>query len=176
MIGHEMIECQICHRPYAMISPQHLKTHKLSVNDYKRLYPDAPIRSAEVTNKAGASLRKGNPIKNRVAHDPNDLIYCQVCGKSCKQLTQLHLNLHNLSMKQYREKYPEAPLANMAIKSRLSIQKVGIARSQETIDKIKATKASKPYVFVSRPHTEETKGKISQALQKHYEELKKTVR
>ncbi len=37
-------------------------------------------------------------------------IICKECGKKTKQITYAHLKTHNMTMKEYFEKYPNAPL------------------------------------------------------------------
>jgi len=44
-----------------------------------------------------------------------DLIKCEECGKETKQITHAHLKLHNMTMKEYFEKYPDAPLRSKTL-------------------------------------------------------------
>jgi very-short-patch-repair endonuclease len=46
------VVCQICGKSYQVISPPHLKTHKLKYSDYTKRYPDAPLASDEFTAKS----------------------------------------------------------------------------------------------------------------------------
>ena len=39
--------CQICGKPYLVISPRHLGTHNIKYNEYKLRFPDAPLSSSE---------------------------------------------------------------------------------------------------------------------------------
>lgn len=39
--------CQICGKPYLVISPRHLGTHNIKYNEYKLRFPDAPLSSEE---------------------------------------------------------------------------------------------------------------------------------
>jgi 5-methylcytosine-specific restriction endonuclease McrA len=42
---YDTVECAICKRKFKILSPHHLKQHGLSLSDYKKRYPDSPIRS-----------------------------------------------------------------------------------------------------------------------------------
>lgn len=42
-----MIECEICHRMYHFITATHLQKHGISLKEYRKRFPDAPIRSGE---------------------------------------------------------------------------------------------------------------------------------
>ena len=39
-----------------------------------------------------------------------DYVTCQICGKHLKQLNNLHLRIHNISIEDYRKKYPNSQL------------------------------------------------------------------
>lgn len=39
--------CQICGKPYLVISPRHLGTHNIKYDEYKLRFPDAPLSSDE---------------------------------------------------------------------------------------------------------------------------------
>ena len=41
------VNCQICGKPYLIISPRHLGTHNVKFDEYKLRFPDAPISSSE---------------------------------------------------------------------------------------------------------------------------------
>lgn len=41
------IICQICGKPYLVISPKHLEKHNIVYQDYKKRFPDAPLSSRE---------------------------------------------------------------------------------------------------------------------------------
>jgi len=44
---HGKVVCQICGKPYLVISPRHLGTHNIKYNEYKLRFPDAPLSSEE---------------------------------------------------------------------------------------------------------------------------------
>lgn len=39
--------CQVCGKPYLVISPRHLNTHNIKYDEYKLRFPDAPLSSDE---------------------------------------------------------------------------------------------------------------------------------
>lgn len=39
--------CQMCGKPFLIISPRHLKRHEVTLNEYKLRFPDAPISGEE---------------------------------------------------------------------------------------------------------------------------------
>jgi len=41
------VVCQICGKPYLVISPRHLGTHNVKYDEYKLRFPDAPLSSSE---------------------------------------------------------------------------------------------------------------------------------
>lgn len=46
------VVCQICGKSFQVISPTHLKTHKLQYADYIKRYPDAPLSSDQFVAKS----------------------------------------------------------------------------------------------------------------------------
>lgn len=46
------VNCQICGKPFAIISPRHLKKHDISHAEYKLRFPDAPLANEEFAVKS----------------------------------------------------------------------------------------------------------------------------
>ena len=44
------IQCQICKNFFEMISPTHLKKHNISMQEYKKMYPEKIIKLNHYTN------------------------------------------------------------------------------------------------------------------------------
>jgi len=44
---HGKVICQICGKPYLVISPRHLETHNIKYSEYKLRFPGAPLSSEE---------------------------------------------------------------------------------------------------------------------------------
>jgi predicted Zn-ribbon and HTH transcriptional regulator/ribosomal protein S27AE len=51
------VECRVCGERFVCITRTHLKKHGLTFEDYKRLYPDAPLMSVELYQKHAERLR-----------------------------------------------------------------------------------------------------------------------
>ena len=45
-------------------------------------------------------------------------IICQVCGKEMDLMVPAHLKMHGMTMTEYKEKYPNAPMSSDAFKAR----------------------------------------------------------
>jgi len=54
--------------------------------------------------------------------DPNKYIICQVCGKSLQRITPSHLAIHNMTAKDYKEKFGVAYVVSKALRLRASRQ------------------------------------------------------
>jgi len=57
--------CQYCLKPLKLISKHHLKFHDLTLDEYKEMYPDAPIRWN------GAKKSKMDNVSNNENHEIN---------------------------------------------------------------------------------------------------------
>ncbi len=53
-----------------------------------------------------------------------DFVKCEICGELLTQVTQSHLNLHNIQYKDYKEAHPSAKLVSDLIKYRISSTRV----------------------------------------------------
>lgn len=58
------------------------------------------------------------------------MIACEVCGGNFFRITASHLKKHDMTMKEYRDKYPTAPLAGLTIRRNLS-QKIKLTWTPE---------------------------------------------
>jgi len=56
--GESLIQCQVCGKRFITITRTHLKSHGLTFDDYKRLFPDAPLMNSELLQKHAERLRK----------------------------------------------------------------------------------------------------------------------
>lgn len=79
------------------------------------------------------------------------MITCKICNKEMKQITNKHLNKHNLTVAQYRQQYPNAELLCQQSKDILreknqknNLKRKGIPRSEEVKQKISRTKQTRP--------------------------------
>ncbi len=46
-------------------------------------------------------------------------IKCAICGQVYSRITQNHLNKHNITVAEYKKKYPDAPLSGLALMAKL---------------------------------------------------------
>lgn len=57
---NEKVICQLCGKPFMVISPRHLSgKHEIKYSEYKLRFPDAPLSSAEFTAKSKYGKMKG---------------------------------------------------------------------------------------------------------------------
>ncbi len=59
-----MITCQICKRSLKFINNTHLKSHKLSAQEYLAQFPDAKLVSEETSQKYSLNSKKQNAIRD----------------------------------------------------------------------------------------------------------------
>ena len=52
-----LIECKICGRKLALITPSHLAKHGITIEEYRKKYPDAPLMS-KILRKARSEITK----------------------------------------------------------------------------------------------------------------------
>lgn len=53
------IICQLCGKPFLVISPKHLVNHKITYSEYKLRFPNAPLSSAEFDSRSKYGKEKG---------------------------------------------------------------------------------------------------------------------
>ena len=83
-------------------------------------------------------------------------IKCMVCGKELHKINSIHLKLHNLSMKEYREKFPDAPITSEELKKKYSeVQK---KYSHEHPEK---TRRGKDHYLYGKHPSQKTRDKLS---------------
>lgn len=56
--GSKFVECQVCGKRFVVITRTHLKSHGLTFANYKRLFPNAPLMTAELLRKHSERLRR----------------------------------------------------------------------------------------------------------------------
>ena len=100
----------------------------------------------------------------------NDKIKCQVCGKEFKQIQYRHTKQHGLTISEYKEKFPNAPIISQAASDRRRSAAVG--RKITWADKISSSvkKSWKENKFQGRtgiPLSEESRKSLSHKLMGH---------
>jgi hypothetical protein len=90
----------------------------------------------------------------------SDDVVCQVCKKSFQQIAQRHTNLHGMTLAEYREAYPDAPLVSKSISNKISQSKIGHVVTDEMKSAISKANTGNKY-SVGRVLSDTTKDKIS---------------
>lgn len=73
--GVDMVTCAVCNQQFEMIHYNHLKTHGLTVKEYKKLYPNLPtLNSRMKQTRAQGALRQSHYL-NYVGKEPDKELY-----------------------------------------------------------------------------------------------------
>lgn len=64
----------------------------------------------------------------------SESIFCQICGKPFQKITPLHLKIHNISIEQYRTRYPDADLVSESSKRKLSNSLLNLYGNKKKLD------------------------------------------
>lgn len=67
--------------------------------------------------------------------DTHEKIYCRICGNTFKQISTGHAKMHGMTVAEYREQFPDAPIVAPIIKENKSKSMKEYVKSQEIIDK-----------------------------------------
>jgi hypothetical protein len=51
--GIDLVTCQVCGKEFEMIHYRHLKTHEMTVSEYKKMYPNAPTLNSRTKQTRG---------------------------------------------------------------------------------------------------------------------------
>jgi hypothetical protein len=90
-----------------------------------------------------------------------DKVICQVCGQSMREVTWTHLKTHNMTLKDYKLKYPECQvrcIETMIVKSKSAIlANADLVRRQTQSEKMSGYKNP----FYGRKHTDAVRDVIS---------------
>lgn len=65
----------------------------------------------------------------------NEKVKCMICGEELNFINNLHLKTHNITVKEYREKFPNAPLLSEGLKKQISETLTG--RTKENNESVK---------------------------------------
>jgi hypothetical protein len=73
--GIDLVTCAVCDRPFEMIHHNHLKTHGLTVKEYKKLYPDLPTLNSRMKQTRGQVALTRSHYLNYSGKDPDKELY-----------------------------------------------------------------------------------------------------
>lgn len=108
--------------------------------------------------------------------EPKDFVVCRICGRELQLINYRHLKGHDMSHKEYRNKFPKAPMISEKYRKKLSIAVTGkhnpmYNKTGEKSPNFGRTgkkhplygKIGKNAPFYGRKHTEESKAKMRAA-------------
>ena len=115
------IKCRICGNEYLQITNSHLKSHGMTPQEYKNMFPDAILRIVENTKGIwDDSISKYKYIK----HPDRPKVKCQLCNKEYYRISTTHMQrIHHIDLADYKEMYPNAQLYITTDKERELISK-----------------------------------------------------
>lgn len=122
-------------------------------------------------------------IEESVQPPASQKIQCQLCQREFPQITGTHLRSHGLSLAQYQEQFPDAPIISEEVREKNRSALLGIERSDEFKQNVsEGRKGIRPenhprYVKGAYSPSEETRAKMSAARQgyRHTEEIKQKI-
>ena len=131
------VKCEVCGKEMQFVSFFHLRTHGLTIQEYKEKYPNAVLGSPhkQRDNKTiqkivqspsipvedaysekdhnvdiqGDESSDGDPVNDEVV---DERVTCKVCGEKFFILNTMHLRKHGMTIKQYQEQYPDADMGS----------------------------------------------------------------
>lgn len=127
-----LVQCKICGKWREHIGASHLKSHNITLVEYKRMYPFAKTytkkysdrlslqtkgipkpRSLEVNIRVGRTTRTKAALRHFIKRRDKidgllcgDLIECKICGEIMGQLSKHLVFKHNITVDNYKEMYP----------------------------------------------------------------------
>lgn len=78
--GIDLVTCVVCDRQFEMIGQSHLKTHGLTVDEYKTLYPDSPRCNSRIVQQRGRESLKRSHYLEYVGKAPDQELYQFLTG------------------------------------------------------------------------------------------------
>lgn len=120
----------------------------MSIQDYKRLYTDAPLVSAKCQTNVNIGLMNPKEPEILSGAEPNDFVVCRICNTKLKSIRSHHLesryckekqkrkNLVVISTNDYINLFPDAPITSKKLKDKLSKAHIGKKLSRITKKRI----------------------------------------
>lgn len=127
-----LIRCEICGEYRENVGSSHLKSHGITLAEYKRLYPLAKTttekyikklslstlgipkpRSKEAARKGGETTKIKSALRYFIGMRDKvdgllcgDLVQCEICGEIMGQLSKHLVFYHDITVEQYKKMYP----------------------------------------------------------------------
>lgn len=105
------VVCGICHSYYTGLQ-FHLKNiHKMTIKEYLIQFPKAQVHSKEKQEKKNKLIGEFDPYKH---------VMCMICQEYHSTIHSHIRNLHNMTIDEYRLKFPEAQIESKELKEKRS--------------------------------------------------------
>jgi predicted transcriptional regulator len=102
-IERPRVKCMICGKELKYVNPFHLKTHGITLEEYRNRYPDVDVGTPRVKSENRASART-------LYNGP--MVKCEVCGKAMQFISFFHLRTHGMTIQGYKDKYPNSSVGS----------------------------------------------------------------
>jgi hypothetical protein len=136
---------------------------QITLAEWGRRHAIPDLRLRKIRMSLPVETRNGKYfIDDSILPPSGDVVECEVCHRQFKQIASRHLQLHDLTMAEYRSAYPDARLMTDEVEKSISKGKQGQTRDQKTRDLISRNRKGKsPTTRGSM--SQETREKISKS-------------
>lgn len=186
-----MVVCEVCSRSFKQITLTHLKSHSLTMADYRETYPDAVLISEEALAKVKAASQISNGVKKGIKRSAADMEAIRA-GIAAAGPRTAHNKGQAMSEEQKKKlsdvakvgfangrkhggNYERTPEIRAKISENLTGRKIGPEAALKSIQ-TKLDKGMDIAFFRGRKHTRESKASIAVNVSKRYREMRLTGR
>ena len=115
--GRDYVVCQICDKHFKRLTNSHLKTHGIGFDEYTTMFPDAILTSDDTKISVGISNIGKRCLE--ITHDDLmirdgiegfDYVLCPICETPLKTISYTHLKKHNMTIEEFKDKYPNVDM------------------------------------------------------------------
>ena len=155
----DFVTCCVCDKKLRLITPTHLKTHGITIKEYHKYWPSAPLSSGY--HKKNITLgRRGVDLKFQITgSEPEDYVVCRICELKRVWIAGAHLlNCHSILTKEYERMYPDSPRMSLKMKRKRRKQILGkikpkkILKGTEPKDYVICRICKKKFEYISHSH------------------------
>jgi len=105
-----MIRCEICNKVYKNLGWHLKKTHNISIKEYKSQHNNAPVTLKELNKDVDIKHEIERRKLEYIGEENIDYVECQICGFRANTLTTHIKFSHNISIKEYKDKYKNSSI------------------------------------------------------------------
>lgn len=171
----DYVTCKICGKRLNNISGQHLKTHNITTEEYKSLFPNAVLTAQETKEKMKQTFIKNygceNPSQSDYVKKKKEQTFLKRYGvKNPFESEKVKNKIKQTNLEKYGVEYPQQSKEIRNKVKQTCLEKYGVENpfeSEEIKDKIKQTNLDKygvEYIFQS----EKVKDRIKQTCIEKY--------